>query len=177
MAHLVEELRVEAERAIAAMRAAAEAARVGQARAELLRHMVATAAKHTGRPRGAAVEAVVAEWLRAWHLDRATWPHVEAEMMRLTDACCDYAASPGPDTDARVRAAWRALEAALEAGGTSLADQMAWRSMCAHGWWELVRPAPPDLPGRAERPTVPRPVPGTPFWATGCAPECRGEAP
>lgn len=174
MAHLVEELRAEAEQAIAAMRVAAERARVAHARAELLRHMVATAAKNAGRPRDAAIEAVVAEWLGAWHLDRTAWPHVEAEITRLTGACYDYATAPAGDADTRVRAAWRALEAALEAGGTTLADQMAWRSMCAHGWWELVKPTPSDLPGRTDRPTVPRHAPGTPFWATACAPQCRG---
>lgn len=172
MAHFVEELRAEAERAIAAMRTAAEAARLVHARAELLRHMVMTAAKNKDRPREAAVEAVVTEWLGAWHLDRAAWPHVEREMTRLTEACYDYARSPNDAADARVRAAWRALEAALEAGGTTLPDQMAWRSMCAHGWWELVTPTPPDLPGRTERPTVPRHAPGTPFWAPGCARQC-----
>ena len=89
MTHFVEELRAEAEQAIAAMRAAAEAARVGHARAELLRHMVTTAARNTDRPREAAVEAGVTEWLGAWHLDRAAWPHVEREMTRLTEACYD----------------------------------------------------------------------------------------
>jgi hypothetical protein len=173
VAYFVEELRAEAERAIAAMRTAAETARAAHARAELLRHMVMTAARNTERPREAAVEAVVTEWLGAWHLERAAWPHVEREMEHVTEACYEYARTPGAAADAGIRAAWHALEAALEAGGTTLSDQMAWRSMCAHGWWELVKPVPPDLPGRTERPTVPRHTPGTPFWATGCARQCR----
>jgi len=50
---------------------------------------------------------------------------------------------------------------------------MAWRSECAHGWWDLVEPVPVDLPGRKERPSVPQRAPGTPFWEAGCASFCR----
>ena len=65
-----------------------------------------------------------------------------------------------------------ALDAALARHGTTLADQMAWRSQCAHGWWDLVAPSPPDLPNRPDRPGVPTHQPGTPFWQVGCAPHC-----
>ena len=55
----------------------------------------------------------------------------------------------------------------LSAAGTTLADQMAWRSSCAHGWWGDVRPAPAEggystLAHRAES-----------LWDRGCAPHCR----
>ena len=61
---------------------------------------------------------------------------------------------------------------ALAASGTTLADEMAWRSECAHGWWAMVRPPPPGLP---LRPSVPLPDLSRPFWANRCAPHC--EAP
>ena len=43
-----------------------------------------------------------------------------------------------------------ALDEALAREGTSISEQMAWRSQCAHGWWELVAPTPADLPGRKD---------------------------
>ena len=168
--HFVEDLQGQAARAIEAMREAALAARAVHARAELMRHMRTTARKVTDRPRGEAVDLVVGEWMTAWALTPAAYPEVAAEMRAFTDAFCAYADRPEDATDARVRAAAQALEAALARSGTSLADQMAWRSECAHGWWELVVPRPPDLP--------PRPIPsdpaGRPFWTLGCADHCRG---
>src|SRR5262245_55558832 len=145
--HLVEEEQEAAAAAIAAMRATAEHARAIHARAELMRHMRMTAAKNKDRPRDVAVRAVVDEWLEAWALDRASWPHV-AEMEALTRAFLDYVAGPGDATDRAVRAAWDAITRAFAAAGKPLADQMAWRSMCAHGWWAQVRPAPAG-PGRS----------------------------
>ena len=67
MPHLVEELRAEAEAAIAAMREAALAARHLHARAELMRHMLTTARKVKDRPKADAVETVVREWMDAWN--------------------------------------------------------------------------------------------------------------
>jgi hypothetical protein len=173
MPHFVEQLQQEAAAAIAAMRAAALAARHAHARAELMRHMRLTAAKVKDRPKAEAVEAVVSEWMEAWHLDRYAWPHIAREMQIFTEAFYDYAHAGSDAADAEVRAAAAALDAALAKEGTTIADQMAWRSMCAHGWWEWVSPVPADLPGRKERPTVPRLVAGQPFWEAGCAEQCR----
>jgi hypothetical protein len=163
--HLVEEEQGRAAAAIVAMRAAAETARETHARAELIRHMRMTAAKNKDRPRAEAVRAVVDEWLFAWALERATWPHV-AEMDALTHAFLDYVAAPSDATDRTVRAACDAITRAFAAAGKPLADQMAWRSMCAHGWWAQVRPAPAGQ-GRKDRTW-----PARPFWEEGCLPEC-----
>jgi hypothetical protein len=163
--HLVEEEQERAAAAIAAMRAAAEAARELHARAELMRHMRTTAAKNRERPRADAVRAVVDEWLQAWALERATWPHVAA-MEALTRAFLDYVAAPSDASDQAVRAAWDAIARAFAAAGKPLADQMAWRSMCAHAWWAQVRPAPAGQ-GRSDRTW-----PAHPFWEEGCLPEC-----
>jgi hypothetical protein len=72
-----------------------------------------------------------------------------------------------------VRSAAQALDAALARENTSVADQMAWRSRCAHGWWAAVEPVPETLPGRTERPTVPPLPDDRPFWDAGCAEQCR----
>jgi hypothetical protein len=163
--HLVEEQQQQAAQAIAAMRAAAETAREIHVRAELMRHMRMTAAKNKDRPRDEAVRAVVDEWLFAWALERASWPHVAA-MDALTHAFLDYVAGPSDATDQAVRTAWEAITRAFAAAGKPLADQMAWRSMCAHGWWAQVRPAPAGQ-GRTDRTW-----PARPFWEEGCLPEC-----
>lgn len=171
--HFVDQLQAEAEAAIGRMREAALAARRLHARAELMRHMRATAAKVKDRPGPEAVEAVVSEWMEAWHLPRSEWPRIAQEMTAFTQAFHDYANEPSDAADERVRATAGLLDAALAREGTSLADQMAWRSMCAHGWWEMVSPAPADLPARPSRPTIPRPREGAPFWEAGCADSCR----
>ena len=173
MAHVVDELRTEAEVAILAMQEAARRARHVHAKAELMRHMLTTARKALDRPRAAAVETVVGEWMAAWHLDRAAWPHVAREIEGLTEAFLDYAAAPSEAGDGALRRAIAGLDDALGKEGTSIADQMAWRSQCAHGWWEWVEPTPEALPGRKDRPTVPTPQPGRPFWDAGCADFCR----
>ncbi len=170
MAHLVEELQDAASKAIAAMKAAALAARALHARAELLRHMKLTAAKVKSRPRDEAVAFVVQEWMGAWGLDRSVYDELTSSMLAFTDAVCGYVDSPQDREDADVRQATASLEAALAAHGTTLADEMAWRSECAHGWWELVRPAPPDL---SRRRSVPAHVAGRAFWDVGCAEHCR----
>ena len=165
MKHLVEEEQEAAAAAIATMRDAAKRAREIHVRAELMRHMRMTAAKNKDRPRDAAVRAVVDEWLFAWALERASWPHV-AEMEALTAAFLDYVAAPGDASDRAVRAAWDATTSAFAAAGKPLADQMAWRSICAHGWWAQVHPAPAGQ-GRSDRAW-----PARPFWEEGCLPQC-----
>ena len=172
MPHFVEQLQAEATQAMATMRAAAIAARHIHARAELMRHMRTTANKFMHKPKAEAVEAVVAEWMEAWHLPRSQWPHIAREMERFTEAFHDYAHDPGDAADAAVRAGCEALDTALAREGSTISDQMAFRSMCAHGWWEMVLPTPSDLPGRSERAGVPRWQAGKPFWDTACAAQC-----
>jgi hypothetical protein len=169
---LPDEMRREAESAIARMREAAAAARDAHARAELLRHMLTTAARVAHLPRAEAVAAVSREWMAAWHLSPDAYPGLSAEIRGFTAACCGFAEAGDATADAALRRALAALDAALAAAGTTLADQMAWRSECAHGWWQAVVPVPPDLPGRAERPGVPRAAPDAPFWTAGAAPHC-----
>ncbi len=172
MTYFVDELQAEADKAIAAMQEAAIAARHIHARAELMRHMRTTAAKSKDRPKAEAVEAVVAEWMEAWHLPRSEWPHVARDMERFTEAFYDLAREPSDEADRRLREACEVLDAALAKEGTTISGQMAFRSMCAHGWWEAVVPTPADLPGRTERPTVPTPQSGKPFWEARCAAQC-----
>ena len=173
MAHFVEDLQREAGRAIAAMQEAALAARHAHARAELMRHMVTTTRKAADLPKAEAVERVVSEWMAAWHLDRSAWPETAREMEALTGAFYDYVTEPSERTDAALRTACAALDRALARQDTTISDQMAWRSQCAHGWWESVRPVPHDLPGSKDRPSVPKPRPDRPFWDAGCAASCK----
>ncbi|KPH82634.1 hypothetical protein [Bosea vaviloviae] len=173
MPHFVEELRGDAEAAIAAMRHAALAARHVHARAELMRHMLTTARKVAAKPKGEAVETVVREWMDAWNLDRHDWPHIAREMESFTAAFHDYANDPSDAHDAALRATCTALDQALAREGTSISDQMAFRSQCAHGWWDLVAPTPVDLPGAKPRPSMPVLRPDAPFWDAGCADFCR----
>lgn len=173
MTDYVEQLAAEADAAVAAMRAAARAARDAQARAELMRHMLTTARKMGARPRAEAIAGVVGEWRAAWGLTTAGDAMVAGAMEDLTAAFLDHAAGADAATDARLRESAAALEAAFAARGTSLADEMAWRSQCAHGWWESVAPRPPGLAGAAPRPHLPRPAEGRPFWEAGCADFCR----
>lgn len=173
MPHFVDALQQEAADAIARMREAAIAARRLHARAELMRHMLTTARKVKQKPKAEAVETVVIEWMDAWNLDRSDWPHIAREMETFTQAFHDYANDPSDANDARVAAGAEALDAALAREGTSIAEQMAFRSQCAHGWWELVEPTPADLPGRKPRPSMPGLRRDAPFWETGCADFCR----
>jgi hypothetical protein len=161
------ELRREAQDAIAAAREATLRARRSHARAELMRHMILTTAKSADRPRKESVALVTDEWLDAWRRDRGNYPFV-AQMEALAGACYDALRAPGPATDVAVRSTFATLEAACEARRTTLADEMAWRSGCSHGWWGDVRPAPAsaeyrDLARRADA-----------LWERGCAPECLG---
>lgn len=173
MTTLGDDLNGQAGAAIEAMRAAALRARALHAEAELVRHMLTTTAKVRDRPKPEAVGIVVEEWMAAWYLSRRDWPHLARDMEAVTEAFYEVVREPGPATDAALRERWAALDAAFRREGTSLADQMAWRSQCAHGWWEAVSPVPADLPGRKPRPIVPRPVEGEPFWSAGCAELCR----
>src|SRR5690348_11343972 len=148
MAYLVDELRAEADAAMAKMREAAIAARETHARAELLRHMLWTAGMMKNNPRETAIAKIVDEWLAAWLLDRS-WPHV-GEMEALSAAFLDYALAPSAATDREIRAVFGNLERVFGAAGLPVADQMAWRSGCAHGWWAQVKPAPAGK-GRTDR--------------------------
>ena len=177
MQTLIEELQEEAADAFLHMQRSARDARAAHARSELLRHMLTTAGKVAGRSRPEAVEQVVREWMAAWSLDRAAWPDLAAEMATYTDAVIAFVAMPGAPTDAVLRRAAEQLEEAFGRTGATLPDQMAWRSECAHGWWEQVAPTPSDLPGRKDRPGVPSPRPGRPFWDAACAEHCRPAPP
>ena len=173
MPHFVEALQLEATEAIAQMQEAALRARHAHARAELMRHMLTTARKVRDKPKAEAVETVVREWMDAWNLGRAEWPHIAREMEAFTEAFHDYANDPGEAHDTRLRETCATLDAALEQEGTSISDQMAFRSQCAHGWWELVKPVPDDLPGRKARPSIPPLESGKAFWEAGCAEFCK----
>jgi hypothetical protein len=120
-----------------------------------------------------AVERVVSEWMSAWHLDPSGWPETARDMEAATGWFYDYVTDPSDSTDAALRQACAALDRSLARQGTTLSDQMAWRSQCAHGWWECVQPTPHDLPGRKDRPTIPEPSPAKPFWDAGCADFCK----
>ncbi len=164
---LAEEMMAEARAAIASMKAAAEEARRLHARAELLRHMMTTAARQTG-PAEEAVPAIAGEWMKAWAL--TGYPALRAEMEAFTAACLESARAPGRLADTRLRAALSALDTALEAAGATLADEMAWRSECAHGWWAVVSPAPPGRGYREDRASA------RPFWSAGAPPHCGAES-
>src|SRR5258705_13396679 len=120
MPHFVDELRAEAEAAIGAMREAALRARQIHARAELMRHMLLTAHKVKGKPKAEAVEAVVTEWMKAWHLTRSDWPQLAREMEAFAAAFYDYANDPSDGSDAALRDMCLALDAALAKEGTSI---------------------------------------------------------
>jgi len=161
------ELKHDADAAMSSAREASLQARTMHARAELMRHMMLTTAKSADRPRVESVRLVVDEWLDAWLCTRATYPYVQ-HMEALAGACYDALRSPGEEADRRVRETFADLEHACVANGTTLADEMAWRSGCAHGWWADVHPAP-DAP--EYRPEARR---DTPLWQRGCPPHCLG---
>ncbi|MBL8833686.1 MAG: hypothetical protein JNL71_14945 [Rhodospirillales bacterium] len=160
MPHPVDDHLQLAERAIAAMRATALAARIAHARAELLRHMRTTARKMVGQPVEVAAAKVCGEWMKAWSLDAGAYPALADDIRGFAAAFCVDAAVSTPATQAAIADALGRLEAGFAATGTTLADQMAFRSECAHGWWAAVVPKP----GSAEE---------GPFWTRGCAPHCR----
>lgn len=167
MTDFTSELRQAAEHDIGAAHHAALRARAMHSRAELMRHMMLTTAKSTDRSREESIALVTDEWLDAWRRDRANYPYV-ALMEALSGACYDALKAPTPQTDGAVREAFAALERACAAHGTTLADEMAWRSGCSHTWWGDVRPAPnlPEYRDRARR--------SESLWERGCPPECLG---
>lgn len=167
MTDFTSELRQAAEHDIGAAHHAALRARAMHSRAELMRHMMLTTAKSTDRSREESIALVTDEWLDAWRRDRANYPYV-ALMEALSGACYDALKAPTPQTDGAVREAFAALERACAAHGTTLADEMAWRSGCSHAWWGDVRPAPnlPEYRDRARR--------SESLWERGCPPECLG---
>lgn len=167
MATYLEELQGAAEQAIDTMREAALEARRVHARAELMRHMLTTAEKVKDRPKAAAIDTVVGEWMQAWHLDREAWPDVAHEMEAMTAAFHDYVRAPSPAADRRIRETHAALKRIIDTLDVTLEDHMAWRSRCAHGWWGHVRPAPEALRRPGE------PAPEAPFWTLGCPADCR----
>ncbi len=178
MPHVVDDMLIEAQRAIADMRAAALHARSLHACAELLRHMRGAAAKAVAKTGAAAAadEAAIArttdEWMQAWGLGRDAYPDLAAPFRAFTAAFTRDARHPTPETSAAIAEALRGLEAALAGVGTSVADQMAFRSECAHGWWAMVVPVPEDLPGRRERAGIPKWREGMAFWEVGAAARC-----
>lgn len=161
------ELKLAAEADMAAAREAALRARTAHARAELMRHMMLTTAKSTDQPREQSIALVVDEWLDAWQRNRTNYPYVPP-MEALSGACYDALRSPTPATDNAVRAAFAALERACVANGTTLADEMAWRSGCSHGWWSDVAPSP------REREYSERSRRSEALWERGCPPQCLG---
>ena len=166
MPHFAEEIKAEAETAIAEMRAAAAFARRKHAAAELIRHMLTTTAKSIDRPRDEAIEAVASEWMGAWHLDRDGMADVAAEIESLTGAFYDYIRDPSDTADVALREAWFRLKRVHDTAQRTLEDQMAWRSVCAHGWWGEVSPAPAGYRDHDES------RPRNPFWDKGCPDEC-----
>ena len=171
MPHIVDDLLNEAQVAVAQMREAALRARTLHARAELLRHMRGTAAKNAGRPDTRA--RIADEWMRAWGLGADAYPDLAAPFRAFAEAFCVDAEAPSAASSAAIGAALEALEAALVGTGTTLADQMAFRSHCAHGWWEMVVPVPADLPHGERYADVPVWRKGVAFWDIACAARCR----
>ncbi len=160
MPHPVDEHLELAERAISAMQATALAARIAHARAELLRHMRTTARKMIGQPVEVAAAKVCGEWMKAWGLDVGAYPALADDIRGFAAAFCSDAAGSTPATQAAIAVALGKLESGFVATGTTLSDQMAFRSECAHGWWEAVVPKPEKSDSGA-------------FWTRGCPPHCR----
>lgn len=169
MTHVIDEMLQQAADAIAAMRQAARHARALHARAELMRHMRGTAARLATRPLPEAAALVAGEWMKAWQLDETAYQAVSQDVRRFTEAFCADARDTTPATQHAILEATETLETALTTIGTTIADQMAWRSECAHGWWELVAPTPAGLPARPGIPPAPG---GKPFWESGCPERC-----
>ena len=168
MPHMLDDYTATAEQSIDAMKAAAQQARRHHAAAELTRHMLLTMQKFLHLGRDGAVQAVVEDWMGAWHLDPEAWPEIATEMRAMTGAFYDYCAAPSDETDQALRQSWQALKSVHDTPERTLEDQMAWRSVCAHGWWGDVSPAPA---GYRDHDTARA---TDPFWTKGCPPECLG---
>jgi len=168
MKHMLEEFTERSTRSIEAMKKASLKARSDHAASELVRHMLLTTQKSIFLPKDQAVEAVVSEWLRAWHLQRHEFPDIASEMEILTGAFYDYCKDPSDLNDEAVRSAWIGLKATHDNNQRTLEDQMSWRSVCSHGWWGEVSPAPKGYRDHdSDRPLEP-------FWSKGCPPHCLG---
>ena len=170
MPHIVDEVQAAASKAIQAMQEVAVVARRMHARAELMRHMRLTARKVVDKPLDEAVRQVSKEWMDAWGLTGDAYTGLAEPLRRYTEAFCRDAREHSDVSEAAIATAATALERAFEVIGTTVADEMAYRSGCAHGWWEMVVPVPDQV--RRERPQVPRWQAGKPFWETGAAPHC-----
>jgi hypothetical protein len=164
MTHPVDQMLDEARAAIARMQQAALAARALHASAELMRHMRGTAAKLSHLPLEEAIQKVAGEWMQAWSLSQGAYPELAADIFNFARAFCVDSRGSDTTTQAAVRDAIAALEAGFAAIGTSVADEMAFRSECRHGWWRQVVPARPGTAG-----------PDLPFWAHGALPRCGAE--
>jgi hypothetical protein len=173
MSHPVDDLLAEAEAAIERMKAAAIEARHLHARAELARHMRTTAAKLAHLPLARAAEAIAAEWMKAWALDEAAYAALGDRIAAFALAFSQDARGSTAATMAAVSDALAGLEAGFAAAGTSLSDEMAFRSECAHGWWRLVVPQPPEARNPERDARIPSPEPHQPFWTAGPQPHCR----
>ena len=158
MTHIVDAMQGEATEAIRLMREAALAARHFHARAELMRHMRTTAAKFTGRPTEQAAAAIASEWMKAWSLEPAAYTAIAAEAAAFTQAFCRDAQEPTVETQRAIAKSLDNLETAFRSMGTTLSDEMAFRSECAHGWWADVMPPPASG--------------DQPFWMAGAKPHC-----
>ena len=168
MTHLVEELRREAEADIAAMRDAARRARDAHAWAELMRHMLMTAGKVVEQP-PARRRALHRRSLARGVASRARILAARAGNGSLRGGIprvCAAAPTRAHDADG-ARDLRKAGSHAFSAAGMPIADQMAWRSVCAHGWWAQVRPGPART-----RPSGPRLARPSRCWEHGCLPEC-----
>ncbi len=171
MPDVVDSLLDEAEAAIARMRDVAIAARDLHARAELARHMRTTALKMVGQPMEEAIALVSREWMNAWGFDADGYPEIAADMIAFTRAFCTDARGATTNTQADVASAIAALDAAFRRIGTSLADQMAFRSECAHGWWGDIVPIPDEF-AKLRKTQPPAQKPGEPFWSAKAPPHC-----
>lgn len=171
--HPVDDLQEQADRAIAQMQEAARGARLLHARAELARHMRTTASKLAHLPLEEAVSAICREWMKAWGLDGDAWPGIAGPVRDFALAFSEDARNSSAATCAAISDSMAALDRAFHAMGTSLGDQMAFRSECAHGWWSAVVPVPQSLldPARALR--IPVAATGEPFWSAGPQEHCR----
>ena len=156
--HPVDAMLLEARLAIAAMKAAAVEARRVHARAELMRHMRGTAAKMVGMGVEEAVAKVSGEWMAAWGLGAEAYSGLAAGVEGFVRAFVVDARGSDSGTQAGLVAALGGLDGALKDAGLTLADEMAFRSECRHGWWGVV------VPGEG----------GRAFWADGALERCGG---
>ena len=172
MTHPVDELAAEAEVAIARMKTAALEARYLHARAELARHMRTTANRMIALPVEEAAARISAEWMKAWALDSEAYPAIAGQVAGFTMAFCLDARGSTPDTRAAIHQALERLEAGFAVMDTTLSDEMAFRSECAHGWWNGVVPIPAALRQAERFRLMPRAGDDQPWWTASARPHC-----